>query len=76
MRRLVNSGVDAFAQNLETVERLTHPVRDPRASRPHLAVLRSAKALAGGGTKSSPPLGRGDGAGSLKLDDLRRRRGY
>ena len=25
------SGVDVFAQNVETVERLTHPVRDPRA---------------------------------------------
>jgi lipoic acid synthetase len=28
---LLNSGVDVFAQNVETVERLTHPVRDPRA---------------------------------------------
>jgi lipoic acid synthetase len=27
----VNSGVDVFAQNLETVRRLTHIVRDPRA---------------------------------------------
>ena len=29
---LLESGVDVFAQNVETVERLTHPVRDPRAS--------------------------------------------
>lgn len=29
---LLASGVDVFAQNVETVERLTHPVRDPRAS--------------------------------------------
>ena len=29
---VVESGVDVFAQNVETVERLTHPVRDPRAS--------------------------------------------
>lgn len=28
---VVASGVDVFAQNLETVERLTHVVRDPRA---------------------------------------------
>jgi len=28
---LLNSGLDVFAQNLETVERLTHPVRDNRA---------------------------------------------
>jgi lipoic acid synthetase len=29
---LVDSGLDVFAQNVETVERLTHPVRDIRAS--------------------------------------------
>ncbi|CEK10212.1 lipoyl synthase [Legionella hackeliae] len=28
---LLESGVDVFAQNVETVERLTHPVRDNRA---------------------------------------------
>ncbi|KTD46115.1 lipoyl synthase [Legionella quinlivanii] len=28
---LLDSGVDVFAQNVETVERLTHPVRDIRA---------------------------------------------
>lgn len=28
---LLDSGVDVFAQNVETVERLTYPVRDPRA---------------------------------------------
>jgi lipoic acid synthetase len=28
---VVDAGVDVFAQNLETVERLTHRVRDPRA---------------------------------------------
>ena len=28
---VVDSGLDVFAQNVETVERLTHPVRDPRA---------------------------------------------
>ena len=29
--RVVDSGLEVFAQNVETVERLTHPVRDPRA---------------------------------------------
>ena len=28
---IVNSGIEVFAQNLETVKRLTYPVRDPRA---------------------------------------------
>lgn len=30
--KVLASGVDVFAQNVETVKRLTHPVRDPRAS--------------------------------------------
>lgn len=29
--RVLESGVDVFAQNVETVERLTHPIRDKRA---------------------------------------------
>jgi len=41
---VVESGLDVFAQNIETVERLTHPVRDPRAGYAQtLAVLRHAK---------------------------------
>jgi lipoic acid synthetase len=28
---VVDSGIEVFAQNVETVRRLTHPVRDPRA---------------------------------------------
>ena len=31
IKTLLDSGVDVFAQNVETVERLTHPVRDIRA---------------------------------------------
>ncbi len=31
VEKVVDSGVDVFAQNIETVKRLTHPVRDPRA---------------------------------------------
>ncbi|PLW67188.1 lipoyl synthase [Pseudohalioglobus lutimaris] len=41
---VVDSGVEVFAQNVETVKRLTHPVRDPRASYEQtLAVLAHAK---------------------------------
>jgi lipoic acid synthetase len=41
---VVDSGLDVFAQNVETVRRLTHPVRDPRASfEQTLAVLAHAK---------------------------------
>jgi lipoyl synthase len=31
VRTVMDSGLDVFAQNVETVERLTHSVRDPRA---------------------------------------------
>ena len=41
---VVDSGLDVFAQNVETVRRLTHPVRDARASYEQtLAVLAHAK---------------------------------
>lgn len=41
---VVDSGLEVFAQNVETVRRLTHPVRDPRASHEQtLAVLAHAK---------------------------------
>lgn len=42
--KVVDSGLDVYAQNLETVERLTHPVRDARAGyRQTLRVLAFAK---------------------------------
>ncbi len=45
VERVVASGLDVFAQNVETVERLTHVVRDPRAGYEQtLDVLRHAKA--------------------------------
>lgn len=48
IRTIVESGVDVFAQNLETVKRLTHPVRDHRASYElSLEVLAKAKELGG-----------------------------
>jgi lipoic acid synthetase len=41
---VVDSGLEVFAQNIETVRRLTHPVRDPRAGYEQtLAVLAHAK---------------------------------
>src|SRR5450631_3681467 len=42
---VMDSGLDVFAQNIETVERLTHQVRDPRAGYGQtIRVLRAAKA--------------------------------
>ena len=42
---VLDSGLDVFAQNVETVRRLTHPVRDPRAGYEQtIEVLRAAKA--------------------------------
>jgi len=41
---VVDSGLEVFAQNVETVRRLTHPVRDPRAGYEQtLRVLHHAK---------------------------------
>jgi lipoic acid synthetase len=72
---VVDSGIAVFAQNIETVRRLTHPVRDPRAGYEQtLGVLAHAKrhrppVL----TKSSLMLGLGetDGEISATLGDLR-----
>lgn len=44
VEKVLDSGVDVFAQNVETVRRLTHPVRDPRAGYDQtLSVLAHAK---------------------------------
>jgi len=44
VERVVDSGLEVFAQNVETVKRLTHPVRDPRAGyQQTLDVLAHAK---------------------------------
>jgi lipoic acid synthetase len=68
------SGLDVFAQNLETVERLTRRVRDPRASyRQTLDVLAHAKRHASQVlTKTSLMLGLGerDHEISKAMDDL------
>jgi lipoic acid synthetase len=72
---VVDSGVEVFAQNVETVRRLTHPVRDPRAGYEQtLRVLEHAKrrdprVL----TKTSLMLGLGESEEELRetLDELR-----
>ena len=72
---VVDSGLEVFAQNVETVQRLTHPVRDPRAGYTQtIEVLRHAKAHRPDVlTKTSLMLGLGEkDAEILKtLDDLR-----
>ena len=73
---VVDSGLEVFAQNIETVRRLTYPVRDPRAGYEQtLRVLEHAKrhnprVL----TKSSLMLGLGETDEEIvqTLDDLRR----
>jgi len=59
---VVNSGIEVFAQNVETVRRLTHKVRDPRAGYEQtLAVLAHAKQHRSGLlTKTSLMLGLGE----------------
>ena len=43
---VLDSGLDVFAQNVETVRRLTHPVRDPRAGyQQTVGLLRAAQSL-------------------------------
>ena len=72
---VVDSGLEVFAQNVETVRRLTHPVRDPRAGYEQtLAVLAHAKrhrpAVL---TKTSLMLGLGEAYAEIleTMDDLR-----
>ena len=64
---VARSGVDVFAQNLETVRRLTRPIRDPRAGYGQtLAVLRHAKSL-GAVTKSGLMLGLGETTAEARM---------
>jgi len=72
---VVNSGIAVFAQNVETVKRLTHPVRDPRASYEQTlnvlahAKVHNPKVL----TKTSLMLGLGETEEEIlqTMDDLR-----
>ena len=71
---IVHSGIEVFAQNLETVKRLTHPVRDPRAGyQQTLDVLRLAKEINSKVlTKTSLILGLGEERAEVEeaMDDL------
>lgn len=71
---LLDSGLDVFAQNVETVKRLTHPVRDPRAGYEQtLNVLKYAAETSEVITKTSLMLGLGETEDELLacMDDLR-----
>ena len=72
---VVDSGLEVFAQNVETVRRLTHPVRDPRAGyQQTLDVLAHAKRHRDDVlTKTSLMLGLGETTAELieTMDDLR-----
>ena len=72
---VVDSGLEVFAQNVETVRRLTHPVRDPRASYEQtLSVLEHAKKYRPDVlTKTSLMLGLGETDQEVRecMDDLR-----
>jgi len=72
---VVNSGLEVFAQNIETVERLTHPVRDPRAGyQQTLDVLSYAKqARPDVLTKTSLMVGLGESDDEIKktMEDAR-----
>jgi len=72
---VVDSGLEVFAQNVETVKRLTHPVRDPRAGYEQtLKVLKHAKQHRNTVlTKSSLMLGLGESDDEIAqtMDDLR-----
>ena len=73
---VVDSGLDVFAQNIETVRRLTYPVRDPRAGyEQSIEVLRHAKAHRPSVlTKTSLMLGLGERDNEIvqTMHDLRR----
>jgi lipoic acid synthetase len=72
---VIDAGVEVFAQNVETVERLTHPVRDPRAGYAQsIGVLGAAKAHRPGMlTKTSLMLGLGETDAEIRrtMADLR-----
>jgi len=73
---VVDSGLEVFAQNIETVRRLTHRVRDPRAGYEQtIEVLRHAKAHRPSVlTKTSLMLGLGERDNEIMqaMQDLRR----
>ena len=76
VERVLDAGIEVFAQNVETVRRLTHPVRDARASyEQSLGVLAHAKLYRPQLlTKTSLMLGLGESDDEILecMDDLRR----
>mgnify|MGYP003323115226 FL=1 len=78
VQTIIESGLDVFAQNLETVERLTSEVRDPRAGyQQTLEVLSKAKEIDSRIlTKSSLMLGLGESFDEIEeaMIDLRKHR--
>ena len=76
VEKVVDSGLQVYAQNVETVERLTHPVRDPRAGYAQtLSVLAHAKQYRPDVlTKTSLMLGLGERDDEIlkTMDDLRK----
>ncbi|MEM6428670.1 MAG: lipoyl synthase [Deinococcota bacterium] len=75
IQTVLDSGIEVYAQNVETVKRLTHPVRDPRASYEQtLDVLAHAKkARPDVLTKTSLMLGLGETDAEIleTMDDLK-----
>jgi len=78
VEKVVNSGLDVFAHNIETVKSLQGRVRDPRANyEQSMSVLREAKNLTSNDkllTKSSIMLGLGESDLEIEetMQDLRR----
>ena len=76
IKTVVHSPIKVFAQNIETVERLTHPIRDPRAGYSKtLQVLKNAKEINPNMiTKSSIILGLGEKEEEIyqTFEDLRK----
>ena len=76
IKTVVNSPIKVFAQNIETVERLTYPIRDPRAGYSKtLQVLKNAKEINPNMiTKSSVILGLGEKEEEIyqTFEDLRK----
>lgn len=75
VQTVLDAGIEVYAQNMETVRRLTHPVRDPRASYDQtLSVLAYAKRSRPDVlTKTSLMLGLGETEQEIgeTMDDLR-----
>ncbi|MEX2535641.1 MAG: lipoyl synthase [Trueperaceae bacterium] len=75
VQTVLDAGIEVYAQNIETVRRLTHPVRDPRASYDQtLSVLAYAKLSRPDVlTKTSLMLGLGETEREIleTMDDLR-----